>query len=104
MTLMRQHPSQNRFSHLFSPFRPSSFARLLGLGLLCAGSHSAYAANQTWSGTTNGNWVTTTNWAAGVVPGSTVSLVNTDTATFNNAGNGNTTLTIDPSRNLRSLI
>jgi len=82
--------------------------KLFRLGLLtCALFYVASAcrvtaANTTWSGSTSGDWTTAGNWISSV-PGSTVSLVNSDTATFNSAGNGNTTITIDPNRNLRSL-
>ena len=56
------------------------------LATVAATARNASAANATWSGTTNGTWATTTNWSASPVPGST------NTATFNNAGSGNTIL------------
>ncbi|MBC7784604.1 MAG: autotransporter-associated beta strand repeat-containing protein, partial [Burkholderiales bacterium] len=46
----------------------------------------AQAASDTWSGTTNSLWSLNTNWLGGNVPGTG------DTATFANAGNGNTTI------------
>jgi fibronectin-binding autotransporter adhesin len=49
---------------------------------------SANAASATWNGTTDSLWSTTTNWSASPVPGVT------NTATFNNAGNGNTSITV----------
>ena len=56
-----------------------------------------FAANQTWNG--NGgdsNWSTGLNWNGGAPPGSTVSKVNTDIATFNDSGNLlNSVITID---------
>ena len=57
------------------------------LGFLATASlPSALAANAMWNGTTNGVWATTTNWNPVGVPG------DGNTATFNNAGNANTTL------------
>ncbi len=49
---------------------------------LCA---TATAANATWNGMTDGTWATDANWSA-------LAPVTGNTATFNNAGNGNTTL------------
>jgi autotransporter-associated beta strand protein len=48
----------------------------------------AAAASATWNGTTDTNWATATNWSATPVPGTG------DTATFNNAGNSNTTISL----------
>jgi len=50
--------------------------------------NAAQATSATWNGTTNALWSTTGNWSTSPVPGVG------DTATFNNAGNGNTTLTV----------
>lgn len=49
---------------------------------------TAHAANATWNGTTDTLWATSGNWSTAPVPGVG------DIATFNNAGNGNTTLTV----------
>ena len=46
------------------------------------------AATAAWTGTTSTNWATTGNWSASPVPG-----IN-DIATFNNAGNGHTTISL----------
>jgi fibronectin-binding autotransporter adhesin len=59
---------------------------LIAITLLLAPKVQAVSA--TWNGTTSTAWATTTNWSASPVPGSG------DTATFNNAGNGNTTLNL----------
>lgn len=60
----------------------------LALAALAAGwAGTARGANATWYGTMNTVWATTNNWNSSlVVPGTG------NTATFNNAGNGNTTL------------
>ncbi len=50
--------------------------------------NAAQAASATWNGTTNALWSTAGNWNTSPVPGVG------DTATFNNAGNSNTTLTV----------
>jgi autotransporter-associated beta strand protein len=49
---------------------------------------SAPAADATWIGTISSTWSNLLNWTLGGPPGSG------DTATFNNAGNGNTTLNL----------
>ena len=45
-------------------------------------------ASAAWTGATNAFWITSTNWNPTTVPGSG------DTATFNGAGNGNTTINL----------
>jgi autotransporter-associated beta strand protein len=73
--------------------KPKGLAKtLLGTSALTAAivvsflAPSASAVSDTWSGTTDATWATSTNWLGGNVPGTG------DTATFNNAGNGNTTI------------
>ncbi len=51
-------------------------------------SRLALAASLVWTGVTDSNWSTTTNWSPNGTPGAT------DTATFNGAGNGNTTISV----------
>jgi hypothetical protein len=76
---------------------------LVALLVLTAGS-PAMAVNGTWSSSaTTGAWQTTTNWLSGIVPGATSGTTNTDTATFNNAGNGQTTIIPDAGRNLENI-
>jgi fibronectin-binding autotransporter adhesin len=56
-------------------------------------SHSANAANGTWSGGgVGGNWTTTANWANNTVAGSVNIATDNSTATFNN--NTNTTVSL----------
>jgi len=70
---------------------------------------SARAASSTWlnNGTTDGSWLTSTNWVGGVIPGSNSTLTNADTATFNTAvgtfGTSGSPVLIDTNRNIRSL-
>ncbi|HSI12896.1 MAG TPA: autotransporter-associated beta strand repeat-containing protein [Chthoniobacter sp.] len=66
----------------------------------------AKAASGTWSGATDGLWSSGngTNWSIATPPGATSGTTNGDTATFNSAGNGNTTITIDAGRNIKSLL
>src|SRR5688572_15004017 len=72
--------------------KPKGLAKtLLGASALTAIAVSfvtdtASAASAAWTGTTDALWATPTNWTASPVPGTG------DTATFNNAGNGNTTI------------
>ncbi len=59
---------------------------------------SSHANAQSWSGTTSGAWLTTTNWTGGVAAGSSTDTADTDIAVFNVAAqttvgiNMNTTL------------
>jgi autotransporter-associated beta strand protein len=73
--------------------KPKGLAKtLLGTSALTAAivvsflAPTASAVSDTWSGTTDATWATSTNWLGGNVPGTG------DTATFNDAGNGNTTI------------
>ena len=76
------------------------FAVVLLSNVLCLAAASAQAqVNGTWNGATDANWATATNWAGGVAPGANVA----DTATFNNAGNGRTTITISGTKSLNDL-
>ena len=61
-----------------------SFLALAGSSLLITVSHT-FAASGTWNGTTNALWNLDSNWSAAFP-------VTGNTATFNNAGNGNTTI------------
>ena len=72
------------------------------LAAISAGTAPALAASNSWSSTAaSGAWQTAGNWTGGVnVPGATAGTTNIDTATFNNAGNGQTTITTDAGRNL----
>jgi hypothetical protein len=63
-------------------------AVILLVGGVALWSNPARAANATWNGTTNAAWVTGTNWSTTPVPGTG------DTATFDNAGNGNTVINL----------
>ena len=60
------------------------------------------ATPSTWIGITSTNWIDAGNWL-GPIPGATSGTTNTDTATFNNSGNGRTSIVIDAGRNLESI-
>jgi autotransporter-associated beta strand protein len=79
--------------------RPS-FGRILlaGSSFALAASPLAHAVSAGWNGATNGVWATGTNWSATPVPGTG------DTATFNNAGNSNTTLDLGAGVTLGTLL
>ena len=67
--------------------KASCFAAAFLLAFVCClENQSALAGSATWNGTTNSTWSTSSNWTAGGPPGTG------NTATFSNAGNGNTTL------------
>ncbi len=73
-----------------NPFlRPARFVATLAL----SASPVAYAASQTWSSSTTGNWSDGTKWVGASAPGATSGLNNTNVATFSNAAGG--TITID---------
>ena len=84
-------------SHQKTPFSDRTLhvrsgARLAGgaLAVLIAAFSlpSAHAASGTWIGTSSFLWGGPSNWSSASVPGSG------DTATFNNAGNGNTSISL----------
>ena len=66
--------------------------------LACA--HGAIAADATWTGATDATWSNPANWSPASAPGSTTSTTNTDTATFNSAGNSRLNVTVDSTRNI----
>ena len=80
-------------------------ASAVGLAaVLAAFCSAAHAQNGTWSGAANGSWSTNTNWVSNTIAGATNSTTNTGVATFNSASPANATLTIDATRNIRSLL
>jgi hypothetical protein len=85
--------------------KPKGLAKtLLGTSALTAAiavsfvAPSASAISDTWTGTTDTTWATSTNWLGGNVPGTG------DTATFNDAGNGNTTIDLGTGVTLGALL
>ncbi len=60
----------------------------LGVVLTALAEIPAFAASGTWNGTNTNVWSTSSNWSASPAP------VAADTATFANAGNGNTTISL----------
>jgi MYXO-CTERM domain-containing protein len=85
--------------------KPKGLAKtLLGTSALAAAivvsfvAPSASALSDTWTGTTDTAWATSTNWLGGNVPGTG------DTATFNDAGNGNTTIDLGSGVTLGALV
>ena len=89
------HPS------LSLSFRRGCSALAIAISALLA-SQAVQAANQTWSGTTSGDWATVGNWVGLAAPGATSGTTNGDTATFNTSPT-NKTVTIDIGRNLKNL-
>ncbi|MBN8457976.1 MAG: autotransporter-associated beta strand repeat-containing protein [Verrucomicrobia bacterium] len=61
---------------------------------LCAGT--AHAA-KTWTGATNANWTTTTNWLEGALPGTT------ETVNFNESSTGTLAINLEANRTIRGI-
>ena len=75
---------------------------LLAAAAVAALAARADADSSTWSTTpTDSNWANAANWLNGVVPGSTTSTTNTDTATF--GASSILAVTVDAGRNLQNL-
>ena len=78
----------------------SSPCRWAALAISLAASIGiASAASDTWVGTTDSTWATTTNWALDTTPPGS-----TETATFNGAGNGNTTIDLGAGVTVGSIV
>ncbi|CAN5250974.1 autotransporter-associated beta strand repeat-containing protein [soil metagenome] len=71
--------------------------RLFGLSLLALLGGTPTSSAQTWSGATSADWGTASNWST-AVPGSGA------TALFNDAGNGNTTITLSANQPIGSIV
>ena len=84
-------------SHLPLPGRCLAVA-----AALAACTVVASAASDTWVGTTDSTWATTTNWAGGNIPGAIGTTDNTDTVSVSNAV-VTATITVDAGRNVGSI-
>ncbi|MFA6287605.1 MAG: autotransporter-associated beta strand repeat-containing protein [Opitutaceae bacterium] len=75
-----------------NPRHHASTARISGIlaatVLALSASQSAFAADGTWTGTTDNTWQTSTNWNPASFPGATSGFASTDIATFAAAGSG----------------
>lgn len=85
-----------------SPSRHRLLDTAFAIGCILATSSisSVHAASDTWDGSTSGTWATGTNWASdpAVAPGTV------DTATFNNAGGGFTTIDLGAGVTIGSIL
>ncbi len=86
----------SHFKH-FHHRSKQQFIHVLLFALLSQASHSN-AASAKWNGTANALWSDTANWSASPVPGAA------DTATFDNAGNGNTTIDLGSGVAVKSIV
>lgn len=77
----------------FPVYRGVAKVLAVGIAVITVSSHFALATSATWDGTASSLWSDTINWDAAGVDPSTVPGA-TETATFNNAGNGNTTIDV----------
>src|SRR5215469_5850088 len=91
--ISRKSLKQKRIEHLNCC--PSRVVKREGLKsiilagvILRLGVTISHAASATWNGTVNTTWATSGNWSTSPVPGLS------DTATFNNAGNGNAIISL----------
>ena len=83
-----------------SAARPIALAVVATLSML--GLRTAPAATVSWLGTVDGTWSVASNWSD-IVPGSTSTTDNVDTAMFDGAGNGKVGITVDLGRNIGSI-
>jgi autotransporter-associated beta strand protein len=94
LPLLRQ-PSARFDFNLNTP----NLMRLILLGVfLRVGMLLSHAASGTWTGATSTSWGTVGNWTASPVPGFP------DTATFNNAGNGRTTISLGSGVQINNIV
>jgi fibronectin-binding autotransporter adhesin len=77
----------------------SPSAVLTSFVLTLSAVSSTHAASDSWDGSTDSLWATATNWLTDVSPPGTG-----ETATFNSAGNGNTTIDLGAGVTLGSLV
>ncbi|MEZ0275151.1 MAG: hypothetical protein ACAH88_09615, partial [Roseimicrobium sp.] len=78
-----------------------SLPRAATAAIICAAFFApqmTFAATAVWNGATDAVWATPTNWNTSLVPGTG------DTATFNNAGNGNTVVSLGAGVTLNTLL
>ena len=82
--------------------RKPAMAAALAAAALAAVAARARADSSTWlAAPVDSNWANAANWTNGVVPGSTTTTTNTDTATF--GASSILAVTVDPGRNLQNL-
>ena len=83
-------------------YRPIFFGRFFRpAAALVSFAGLAQAADQIWTGATDGLWSSGTNWGGNAAPGAVSGVGSGDTATFNNALN--TGITVDVYRNIKNL-
>lgn len=85
----------------------SHLLKFLGIGIVSfALSPALQAADGSWNVNAAGNWATAANppWLGGVVPGSTITTNNTDTATFAFSLNTTRIVTVDTNRNIGNIL
>ncbi len=87
------HQSSRRHARLAARIPAATSICLLALASL------AHAADDTWTGATDGDWSVDTNWVT-AAPGATTGVTNADTALFN-TDPANKVITIDAGRNLK---
>jgi len=93
--------SQGNIPTLIVISKPCSFAILVAILLaLLASQATSRAGSDVWDGSTDGVWATSANWLTdpAIVPGTG------DTATFNGAGNGFTTIDLGTGVTLSNLV
>lgn len=66
-------------------------------------SHT-HAASATWNVDGNGSWVTNANWSPGAAPGLSSGNTSTDTATFGATLTATRNVTVDTTRNIKTIV
>jgi autotransporter-associated beta strand protein len=77
----------------------SRFAVITSFVIAISSMSPCYAASDSWDGSTDATWATGTNWLLDTTPPGAA-----ETATFNGAGNGNTTIDLGAGVTLGSLV
>jgi hypothetical protein len=67
--------------------RARIFCRVALVGSICLSAAPAVAIDGTWTGTTNSDWNTDTNWSPGPTPNNTASFANNGAPTSVSIGN-----------------
>lgn len=95
---MEPAPLSERTGRVPVSLASAALLAVMALAALAFAPSTGVAASASWTGSTDSLWSTTTNWTVSPVPGPG------DTATFDSAGNANTTVNLGSGVTLRSVV